>query len=54
LALSPIEKQSVLGALYSERFQDKTPYEAYATLLDDGVYQQFPLMTFQKFFLAYM
>ena len=38
LALSPIEKQSVLEALYSERFQDKTPYEAYATLLDDGVY----------------
>ena len=38
LALSPIEKQSVLDALYSERFQDKTPYEAYATLLDDGAY----------------
>ena len=37
LALSPIEKQSVLDALYSERFQDKTPYEVYAALLDDGV-----------------
>jgi len=38
LALSPIEKQSVLEALYSERFKDKTPFEAYATLLDDCVY----------------
>ena len=38
LALSPIEKSSVLDTLYSDRFQDKTPYEAYATLLDDGVY----------------
>ena len=38
MALSPIEKQSVLDALYSERFQDKTPYEVYAALLDDGVY----------------
>ena len=38
MALSTIEKQSVLDTLYSERFQDKTPYEAYATLLDDGVY----------------
>jgi len=28
----------VLDALYSERFQDKIPYEAYAALLDDGVY----------------
>ena len=33
LALSAIEKQSVLDALYSERFQDKTPYEVYAALI---------------------
>ena len=26
LALSPIEKSSVLDTLYSDRFQDKTPY----------------------------
>jgi putative transposase len=39
LALSLIEKKSVLDTLYSERFQDKTPYEVYATLLDEGVYQ---------------
>lgn len=38
LALSPIEKRSVLDTLYSERFQDKTPYEVYASLLDDGIY----------------
>ena len=38
LALSLIEKTSVLDTLYSERFQDKTPYEVYATLLDEGVY----------------
>jgi len=38
LALSLIEKKSVLDTLYSERFQDKTPYEVYATLLDEGVY----------------
>jgi len=38
LALSSTEKQSVLDALYSKRFQDKTPYETYAALLDDGLY----------------
>ena len=34
LALSPIEKQSVLEALYSERFQDKTPYDGYGDVID--------------------
>jgi len=38
LSLSPIEKKSVLDILYSEKFQDRNPYEVYASLLDDGVY----------------
>src|SRR4030043_826906 len=38
LSLTQIERQKVVDILNSERFQDKAPYEIYATLLDDGVY----------------
>jgi transposase InsO family protein len=38
LALSPKERQTVIDALHSDRFQDKAPYEVYATLLDEGHY----------------
>jgi putative transposase len=37
-ALSPSERQAVLGMLHSPRFIDKSPAEAYATLLDEGTY----------------
>jgi len=37
-ALTETEKQVVLDALHSERFQDKAPHEVYATLLDEGRY----------------
>jgi putative transposase len=37
-ALSSEEKQQVLDVLHSERFIDKAPREAYATLLDEGRY----------------
>jgi putative transposase len=37
-ALSPEERQKVLGILHSDRFVDKAPHEVYATLLDEGVY----------------
>jgi putative transposase len=38
LALDKAEKQRVLDALHEPRFRDFTPYYAYATLLDEGVY----------------
>jgi len=38
LALSPEERQTVIDTLHSDRFQDKAPYEVYATLLDEGQY----------------
>ena len=38
LALSPDEKKGVMDILHSDRFQDKAPYEIYATLLDEGQY----------------
>ena len=38
LALSLKERQTVIDVLHSERFQNKTPYETYATLLDEGMY----------------
>jgi len=38
LALTPVERQEVTAILTSERFQDKAPYEVYATLLDEGQY----------------
>jgi len=38
LALSEAEEQRVLDVLHETRFRDFTPYYAYATLLDEGVY----------------
>ena len=38
LALSQPERQNVIKILNTERFQNRTPYEVYATLLDEGVY----------------
>ena len=38
LALTLAERQTVIDILHSERFQDKAPYEVYATLLDEGRY----------------
>jgi len=38
LALAPVERQTVVELLHSERFQDKTPYQVYATVLDEGQY----------------
>ncbi len=38
LALTDDERKNVLDALHCERFQDKAPYQVYATLLDEGVY----------------
>jgi putative transposase len=37
-ALTPEERATVLGHLHAERFQDRSPAEVYATLLDEGVY----------------
>lgn len=37
-ALAPDEKQDVLNLLHSERFIDKTPYDAFNALLDEGQY----------------
>ncbi len=38
LALTATEEQCVLDVLHEPRFQDCTPYYAYATLLDEGTY----------------
>jgi putative transposase len=38
LSLTHLERQDVIDILHSERFQDKAPYEVYATLLDEGQY----------------
>ena len=37
-ALPESEREQVRQTLYSERFMDKSPYQVYATLLDDGEY----------------
>lgn len=37
-ALSEDERQQVLDLLHSERFVDKTPYETFNTLMDNGEY----------------
>lgn len=37
-ALSPEERQKVLDHLHSERFVDKSPAQAFHTLLDEGIY----------------
>ena len=39
--LSFEEKQRVLEILHSERFIDKTPYDVYYALLDEGVHFRF-------------
>lgn len=41
-ALGEAERADVLALLDSDRFADKTPREAYATLLDDGEYKCSP------------
>jgi putative transposase len=38
LALSPEERQAILDVAHEERFWDATPYQMYATLLDEGQY----------------
>jgi len=38
LALNPEQRQTVLDILHSDRFCDDTPYEIFATLLDEGHY----------------
>ncbi len=42
--MSNDENQAVLDLLHSEQYQDKTPYQIYASLLDQGIYHcpQFP------------
>ena len=37
-SLSADEERAVLDALHSERFMDCSPYQIYATLLDEGLY----------------
>src|SRR4029453_13495235 len=37
-ALSPAERQQVLGGLHAGRFWDAAPATVYATLLDEGCY----------------
>jgi putative transposase len=38
LALSPAERQAILDVSHEQRFWDATPYQMYATLLDEGRY----------------
>ena len=38
LALCPEERQTVIEILHCQRFLDDTPYQIYATLLDEGQY----------------
>lgn len=38
LALSDHEKQTILDTAHEKRFRDATPYQIYATLLDEGRY----------------
>jgi len=38
ISLSGDEQQTVLNLLHSEKYQDKAPYQVYASLLDDGIY----------------
>jgi putative transposase len=38
LALNPEQRQAVIEVLHCERFCDDTPYQIYATLLDEGHY----------------
>ena len=38
ISLSCSESQTVLDILHSEQYQDKAPYQVYASLLDHGIY----------------
>lgn len=38
IALSCNENQTILDILHSEQYQDKAPYQVYASLLDHGIY----------------
>lgn len=38
LSLNSDEKQTVLDVLHSEKYQNKAPYQVYASLLDHGIY----------------
>ena len=38
ISLSNVEQQTVLDLLHSEKYQDKAPYQVYASLLDNGIY----------------
>lgn len=38
LSLDPGEETTILNILHSEKYQDHTPYQVYATLLDEGEY----------------
>jgi len=38
LALSPAERRAILDVSHEQRFWDATPYQMYATLLDEGQY----------------
>ncbi len=38
ISLNSDENQTVLDALHSEKYQDRAPYQVYASLLDDGIY----------------
>ncbi len=38
ISLNSDERHAVLDALHSEKYQDKAPYQVYASLLDDGIY----------------
>jgi len=38
ISLSDYEQQTVLDLLHSKKYQDKAPYQVYASLLDDGIY----------------
>ena len=38
LALSTTERQAVLDVAHEKRFWDSSPYQIYATLLDEGKY----------------
>jgi putative transposase len=41
-ALTPAERQAVLGMLHGERFVDRAPAQVWATLLDEGTYLASP------------
>ncbi|WDP84976.1 MAG: hypothetical protein HUN05_07290 [Desulfobacter sp.] len=38
LSLNSDEQQTVLDILHSEKYQDRAPYQVYASLLDNGQY----------------